>query len=85
MESNISTSIGAASHAAINQSNDTLKPEFLRVHQAVRVASLSRSRIYEAITDGSLPSISKRKRGAVRGIRLIPYDALVAWVKEGAK
>jgi hypothetical protein len=75
---------GAATHAAAHQFNNNLKPEWLRVPEAVRLFGLCRSSLYELITAGTIKSTALRKRGAVRGIRLINYDSLAAFVEQAA-
>ena len=54
-----------------------LKPEWIRVDDAVRVSGISRSKIYELIKAEKIRSFSKRERGALRGIRLIFLDSLL--------
>lgn len=76
-----SKSVGAANHAAIHQVNQSLKPEWLRVPEAVRLFGPCRSTIYEWIADQKIKSTCVRKRGAVRGIRLISYDSLAAFME----
>lgn len=85
VEPNRTNSIGAATHAAIHQSSQTLKPEWIRVPEAVRVFSLCRSSLYELIAAGKIKSTCLRKRGAVRGIRLISYDSLAAYVDQAVR
>ena len=89
MSPNTYTSTLAANHAAANQTNTT-KPEWLRVPDAVRLFGICRSSLYELISSGSVKSTALRKRGAVRGIRLINFDSLAAYIenaasKEGAR
>lgn len=50
--------------------------EFLRVHEAVNMSGIPRTTLYRHISDGSLPSKCLRAKGALRGIRLIPRQAL---------
>jgi hypothetical protein len=63
-------------------SNLPLKPEWIRVPEAVRVSGISRSSLYELIAAGKIKSFSNRQRGAVRGIRLISYDSLMAYLEK---
>ena len=58
-----------------------LKPEWVRVPEAIRVSGLSRSSLYELIASGKIKSFSNRQRGAMRGIRLISYDGLMAYLE----
>jgi hypothetical protein len=64
-----------------SSSTPPLKPEWVRVPEAIRVSGLSRSSIYELIAAGKIKSFSNRQRGAVRGIRLISYDGLMAYLE----
>lgn len=70
----------ALTHGA-TASNPSLKPEWIRVPAAVRVSGISRSSLYELIASGKIKSFSNRQRGAVRGIRLISYDSLMAYLE----
>ena len=58
-----------------------LKPEWVRVPEAVKISGLGRSSIYELIGAGKIKSFSKRDRGALWGIRLISYDSLVEFLE----
>jgi len=84
METNTSTSVGAAVQAAIHPTHQNLKPEWLRVPQAVRIFGISRSALYEWIAAGRIRSTCIRKRDAVRGVRLIHFDSLAAFVDQAA-
>jgi hypothetical protein len=42
---------------------------------------ISRSKLYELITAGHIRSVSLRKRGQVKGTRLIQYDSLCAFLE----
>jgi hypothetical protein len=59
-----------------------LKPEWIRVPDAIHITSLSRSKLYELIAAGAIKSFSNRQRGAQRGVRLISYDSLVGYLEE---
>jgi hypothetical protein len=67
MNPNASNSANAATHAALNQANQT-KPEWLRVPDAVRIFGVCRSSLYELITSGAVKSTSLRKRCAAFGL-----------------
>ena len=53
-----------------------IEPLLVRVEEAARILSLSRSTIYEMLDAGELPSV---RRGTARRI---PVAALHAWVAE---
>lgn len=56
------------------QEQPTIEPLLVRVEEAARILSLSRSTIYEMMDAGELPSI---RRGTARRI---PVAALREWV-----
>ena len=56
------------------QSTTIIEPLLVRVEEAARILSLSRSTIYEMMDSGELPSV---RRGAARRI---PVAALHAWI-----
>ena len=85
MEPSSSNQTGAATHAAVHQINQALKPEWLRIPEATRVFGPCRSGLYEMIAAGLIKSTVLRKRGATRGIRLISYDSLAAYIENSAK
>ena len=72
---------GAATHAA----SHNIKPEWLRVSDAVRTFGISRSSLYELISAGEIKSTALRKRGAMRGIRIISFDSLAEYCERAAQ
>jgi excisionase family DNA binding protein len=58
-----------------NPQTVAIEPLLVRVHEAARLLSLSRSTIYEMLDRGELPSV---RCGAARRI---PLAALRAWVE----
>ena len=58
-----------------------LKPEWIRIPDAIHVSGLSRSTLYELISSGKIKSFSNRARGSQRGIRLISYDSLLDYLE----
>jgi Helix-turn-helix domain len=61
-----------------NNNSPQLTPISVSIHDAVRLTSLSRSRIYELIGEGILASKSIGRR------RVIPYAALEKLIGEAA-
>ena len=61
---------------ASDQSKSPVEPLLVRVEEAARILSLSRSTIYEMMDAGELPSV---RYGAARRI---PVAALRAWVAQ---
>lgn len=58
-----------------------LKPVWLRVPAAARVSGLSRSRIFVEIVKGNIVSRHLKEPGKQRGIRLVNYDSLLAFIE----
>ncbi|MEI8234765.1 MAG: helix-turn-helix domain-containing protein [Verrucomicrobiota bacterium] len=57
------------------------KPEWLRVPEAVRIFGLCRSSLYELIAAGKIKSTCLKKRGALRGIRIVSFDSLNSYIE----
>jgi predicted DNA-binding transcriptional regulator AlpA len=55
----------------------TLNPRWLRIPSAVKYSGLSRSRLYELLTQGRIKSIClKSHTGALRGVRLLDRQSI---------
>jgi hypothetical protein len=55
----------------------TLNPRWLRVPGAVKYSGLSRSRLYQLLTERQIKSICvKSHKGAKRGVRLIDRESI---------
>jgi predicted DNA-binding transcriptional regulator AlpA len=55
----------------------TLNPRWLRIPAAVKYSGLSRSRLYELLSDGKIRSICvKSQKWAQRGVRLIDRESI---------
>jgi len=63
------------------QSAGNTKPEWLRIPEAKRIFGIGRSTLYVLIGSGKVKSCSLRRRGTMRGIRLISYDSLAAFIR----
>lgn len=57
-----------------------LRPEWVRIPDAVRYSGVSRSLLYELIGSGQIVSKVLRKPGHIRGIRLISVRSLDAFI-----
>lgn len=57
-------------------SDQSIKPEWLRVRGAIQFSGIKRSKLYELMEEGRVKFITLRERGKQRGIRLISYDSL---------
>ena len=55
----------------------TLNPRWLRIPAAVKYSGLSRSRLYELISEKRIKSICvKARKGAARGVRLLDRESI---------
>ncbi|MCF7785982.1 MAG: helix-turn-helix domain-containing protein [Prosthecobacter sp.] len=71
-----------ASKPSVNVQNHTMEPlRWLRVEEAARTRGISRSLLYEFLRDGKIKSSLLRKKGNVRGIRLISAESLDAYIE----
>jgi Helix-turn-helix domain len=61
------------------------RPEWLRVDAAVNLFGISRSKLYELIADRRIKSFCLRERNKVKGIRLISFDSLNAFLENEAR
>jgi hypothetical protein len=78
-EANESSRGAQTTTAPVAASVAAITPEFLRFPRAGEVEPLSglrRSQLYELVSDGLIKSVSLRRRGKVRGTRLIVADSL---------
>ena len=55
---------------------DTPKPEWLRIPKAIQTFGIGRTKLYELINSKAIKSASIRKRGQIKGTRLISFDSL---------
>jgi hypothetical protein len=58
-----------------------VKPEWLRIPDAIRACGIGRSTLYKAIAEGSIKSVCLRQRNRERGIRLINSPSLHAYIE----
>ena len=79
MDPTQNNSVGAAQVAAETTINNI--PERLRPKDACQRFSVSRSWLYERLAEGQIKSTCIRRRGAVRGIRLISRDSLAEYIE----
>ena len=60
----------------------TLNPRWLRIPAAVKYSGLSRSRLYELLSEGKIRSICvKSQKWAQRGIRLIDRESIDSFLE----
>ena len=72
----LQTSANVAPAAVIN-----LRPEWLRIPDAVKLYGIGRSSLYELIAEGKIKSVCLRQRGSTRGIRLLSADSLSKYIE----
>jgi hypothetical protein len=60
-------------------------PEWLRIPEATRLFGLSRSKLYALISERRIKSFCLRERNKLKGIRLLNYDSLAAFLENEAK
>jgi hypothetical protein len=74
------------SDEVIHQSSSS-QNDWLRVPAACALAGLSRSTLYAAfdISGGAIRTASVKRRGAIRGIRMISQSSLLAWLDSFAE
>ena len=74
-----------AGQTATESRNIKADPVWLRIPEATRLFGIGRSSIYELIAAGKIRSrVLKRRRDAMRGIRLVSYDALCTLIESEA-
>ena len=78
MKSFASNNVGAVFATACN---NQLKPEWCRIPEAIRLFGICRSSLYELIAEGKIKSTCLKKRGALRGVRLVSFDSLAAFIE----
>jgi len=66
------------------ESITALKPEWIRIPEAVRVSGLSRSKIYELMNAGRIRNSSFAEEGQTKGTRLISYQSLMSLIESRA-
>lgn len=58
-----------------------LKPEFLRLKDAIRYSGLSRSFLYDRFKAGDIKSFVIRQRGAAKGVRMVSIDSIDEYLR----
>ena len=79
-------SIGAtADNNGGNKNSQVNRPEWVRLPkpgQHCNITGLGRSFLAKLVREGKVDSISLRERGAKKGVRLIRYDSLMAFIEK---
>ncbi|MDF1742031.1 MAG: AlpA family phage regulatory protein [Verrucomicrobiales bacterium] len=66
------------------ESVPALKPEWIRIPEAVRLSGMSRSKIYELMNAGRIRNSSLAEEGQTKGPRLISYRSLMSLIESRA-
>jgi len=56
--------------------NENNKPEWGRIPDVIRLFGIKRTHLFQLIAEGKIKSVSLRKRGNARGIRIISCDSV---------
>ncbi len=60
------------------------EPEWVRIGAAVHLFGIGRTSLYNLLATGKVRSVCIRKRGSVRGIRLVSADSLRCYISSFA-
>jgi hypothetical protein len=79
---------GSSFQAAVAQTaesqNADKQRDWLRVPAACQFFGVSRSWLYERIASGDIKTASLRRRGAIRGIRMVSRESLASLIEQAA-
>jgi hypothetical protein len=59
-------------------------PEWLRIAEACEFARVSKPVIYDWMNKGWIKNVSLRQRGQIKGVRLVSFDSLRAFLESRA-
>jgi hypothetical protein len=60
----------------INRNNQPHDAEWARVPDVIKRFGIKRTRLYELLAEGQVKSVSLRRRGCVKGIRIVSCDSV---------
>jgi hypothetical protein len=63
----------------------SLPIKWLRVPGAVRYSGFSRSLLYQLIAEGKIRSVCIRKRGSLRGVRIISAESIDTFLENSTE
>jgi hypothetical protein len=66
-------------HASVDVT--TVPPKWMRLPVACAYSGMSRATLYGLIAEGQIKSVCVRKKGNIRGLRLISAESLDAYVE----
>jgi hypothetical protein len=61
------------------------RPEWIRMDAAEKLFGISRSKLYELISDRKIKSFCLRERNKVKGIRLLSFDSICEFLEKEAQ
>jgi hypothetical protein len=71
--------------ASVADAQSQQKPEWLRIEAAVKLFGISRTKLYDLISNKRIKSFCLRERGKIKGLRLISYDSLCQFLESEAQ
>jgi hypothetical protein len=61
------------------------QPEWARVPEITKIFGIKRTMLFRLLAEGSIKSVSIRRRGSIKGVRIIACDSVRAMLEEQAK
>ena len=61
------------------------RPEWIRMDAAEKLFGISRSKLYELISNRKIKSFCLRERNKVKGIRLLSFDSICEFLEKEAE
>jgi hypothetical protein len=65
--------------------NYNIQPEWARVPEVTKLFGIKRTHLFQLIADGRVKSASLRRRGCIKGIRIINCDSVRALLESLAE
>jgi predicted DNA-binding transcriptional regulator AlpA len=62
-----------------------MRPEWIRIDDAIRIFGISRSKLYELFNERKIRTFCLRQRNKLKGIRLINLDSLSEFMEAEAQ
>ena len=56
--------------------NNNNQPEWARIPEVIRLFGIKRTRLCQLVADGQIKSVSLRRKGNIRGVRIINCDSV---------
>lgn len=71
-------------NTANSQSATSIQPEWIRITEACRFASVTKPVMYDWMRRGLVKNFSNRQRGQIKGARLVNLDSLRRFLESRA-